>query len=57
MALVGRLPLTCSEHHKPAAWAGLGIQAALVWAGRVDTAGRAVQVLYSAAADTAERLK
>lgn len=57
MAALGRLTLACSEHHKTAAWAGLGNQAALVWAGRVDTAGRAVQVLYSAAVDTAEGRK
>lgn len=57
MAVLGRLLLACSEHHRPAAWAGPGIQAALVWAGRVDTAGRADQVLQSAAVDTAEGLK
>lgn len=58
MAVLGSLALACSERRKLAAWAGLGIraglgiQAALVWAGRVDTAGRAVRVLYSAAVDT-----
>lgn len=57
MAVLGKLRLACSEHHRAAAWAGLGIQAELVWAGRGDTAGRAVQVLYSAAGDTAEGLK
>lgn len=57
MAVLGRSRLTCSEHHRAAAWAGLGIQAEPVWAGRGDTAGRAVQVLYSAAGDTAEGLK
>lgn len=57
MAVLGRLTLACSEHHKAAAWAGLGIQAALVWAGRMGTAGRAVQVYSAAAVDTAEGLK
>lgn len=57
MAVLGRLTLACSEHHKAAAWAGLGIQAALVWAGRVGTAGRAVQVYSVAAVDTDEGLK
>lgn len=63
MAVLGSLALACSERRTAASWAGPGIragpgiQAALVWAGRVDTAGRAVRVLYSAAVDTVEDLK
>lgn len=54
MAVLGRLMLACSEHRNPGAWAELGIQAALVWVGMVDTVGRVAQVLQSAAAGTAE---
>lgn len=54
MAVLGRLMLAYSEHRNPGAWAELGIQAALVWAGMVHTVGRGARVLQSAAAGTAE---
>lgn len=54
MAVLGRLMLAYSEHRNPGAWAELGIQAALVWAGMVHTVGRGARVLQSAAAGTVE---
>lgn len=57
MAVLCRVMLACSEHHNPGAWAGSGIQAALVWVGTVDNAGRAARLVQSAAVGTAEGLR
>lgn len=57
MAVLCRVTLACCEHRNPGAWAGPGIQAALVWVGTVDNAGWAARVVPSAAVGTAEGLR